>query len=168
MISKKKPNSNFINLSSAIYNRDSYDKTMCVEMEEIDFIISLESIMIDDDDKDSLYKLIGSCYSSIFDKEFINDIEGLTIEDYKDICVYHEERNTFSGLEYYILRHLNDCHIQMFRDDVKSGRLNSIIKLAVSKGNLIVQLFPKKSTDDCPVSYCFTLLYFHHLSLQRF
>ena len=166
MISKKKPNSNFINLSSAIYNRDSYDKTMCVEMEEIDFIISLESIMIDDD-KDNLYKLIGSCYSSIFDKEFINDIEGLTIEDYKDICVYHEERNTFSGLEYYILRHLNDCHIQMFRDDVKSGRLNSIIKLAVSKGNLIVQLFPKKSTDDCPVSYCFSLLYLVLLHLYK-
>ena len=166
-MSKKKPNSNFINLSSAIYNSSSQDKTMYVEMEEIDFIISIESIMIDNDDKDNLYKLIGSSYSSIFDEEFINDIEGLTIEDYKDICVYHRKRNTFSGIEYYILRHLKDYHIKMFRDDVRNGRLNSIMKLAVSKGNLIVKLFPKKSSDDCPVSYCFSLLYLVLLHLYK-
>ena len=153
-MSKKKPNSNFINLSSYIYNTSFNDKTMCVEMEEIDFIIGIESIMIDNDNKDNLYKLIGSSYGSIFNKEFIDDIEGLTIEDYKDICVYNKDRNSFIGLEYYILRHLKDYHIKMFRDDVKNGRLNSIIKLAVSKGNLIVKLFPKKSSDDCPVSYC--------------
>ena len=64
-MSKKKPNSNFINLPSSIYNSSFNNETMCVEMEEIDFIISLESIMIDNDDKDNLYKLIGSSYSSI-------------------------------------------------------------------------------------------------------
>ena len=61
-MSKKKPNSNFINLSSAIYNSSSHDKTMCVEMEEIDFIIGIESIMIDGNDKNNLYKLISSSY----------------------------------------------------------------------------------------------------------
>ena len=55
---------NFIDLSEFIYNRHAHDKTMCVSVSEIDFVISIESFINSDDDRDKFLKLVKYNYTS--------------------------------------------------------------------------------------------------------
>lgn len=153
----------FIDLSNIIYNRHTHDKNMSAVVSEINFMVGLESIIHDANDKKELCNLIDSNYNSLFSVEFINEIKNLKEEDYKSICCYYyNEKNKckkFYGLEYHILRYLKDYHLSVFKDDISNGRLNKIIKLDVRKDNLIVKVFPKNSTDDNSVSYTISLFY---------
>ena len=57
---------NFINLSNFLYNRHTHDKTMFVNVSEIDFVTSVESIINSSDDKDKFFELVKLNYSSLF------------------------------------------------------------------------------------------------------
>ena len=96
---------NFIDLSEFIYNRHTHDKTMCVSVSEIDFVISIESFINSDDDRDKFLKLVKYNYGSLLNTSVFEDIKSLTKDDLIKICVYNPITDTFSGLEYYMLRH---------------------------------------------------------------
>ncbi len=152
---------NFIDLSNFLYNRHTHDKTMFVEVPEIDFVISVESIIDSSNVKDKFFELVKLNYCSLFDTSVSEDIKSLTKEDLIEICDYNYINDSFNGLEYYILRHLKDSHINKCIEDLRAKRLNKLIKLSVSKSNLIVKVFPSKvlGTEN-QVSYCVSLLYF--------
>jgi len=154
-------------LSSFIYNRHTHDKSMYVGVSEINFIVGLDNILLNNKDKDKLRNLIYSNHMDLFDTEFINEIRGLTKEDFKSICKYHYKKDTFSGLEYFVLRHLIDYHIKEFEMDMVCDRLDEVIKLSVSKDNLVVKVFPTKSQSDNPVSYTVSLLYLVLMHLYK-
>lgn len=165
--SSNKKNNKFIDLSSFIYNREAHDKTMCVDVSKINFMIGIDSILNNNEDRNKLYQIIKSDYSTLFNKEFTKQIRSLNKEDFKRICNYHNTKDSFSGLEFYILKHLRDYHLSKFQEDMRRGNLSKIIKLCVSKGNLIVKVFPSKSTDDNPVSYTISLLYLVLMHLYK-
>lgn len=162
-----KKNNKFIELSKAIYNRTRHDKTMCVEVGEVNVMVSVESILNSNSDRKKLYQLIHSDYSVLFDSELIEGIRSYSKQDFIDTCIYHVDRDSFSGLEFYILKHLIDYHLDIFEEDLRSGRLNKIVKLSVEKGNIIVKVFPSKCTNDNPVSYTISLLYLVLMHLYK-
>ena len=151
---------NVIDLSEFIYNRHTHDKTMFVNVSEIDFVISVESVIDSGNDKDKLFELVKLNYSSLFDTNVSEDIKSLTKKDLIEICDYNYIDDSFNGLEYHILRHLKDSHINKCIEDLRAKRLDKLIKLSVSNGNLIVKVFPSKvlGTEN-QVSYCVSLLY---------
>ena len=106
---------NFIDLSEFIYNRHNHDKTMCVSVSEIDFVISIESFINSDDDRDKFLKLVKYNYSSLLNTSVFEDIKSLTKDDLIKICVYNPITDTFSGLEYYMLRHFITLLSRMLR-----------------------------------------------------
>lgn len=163
----KKQYSTLMDSSLLIYNREAHDKTMCADVGEINFMVSIKSIINSNHDREKLCQLIKSSYGSLFNKEFIEEIRCLSKEDFISVCIYHPLEDTFSGLEYYILKHLIDSHIEKFIEDMRSGDINKIIKLCVSKDNLIVKVFPAKSKDDNQVSYTISLLYLVLLHLYK-
>lgn len=135
---------NFINLSNFLYNRHTHDKTMFVNVSEIDFVTSVESIINSSDDKDKFFELVKLNYSSLFGTSVNEEIKSLTKKDLIEICDYNYIDDSFNGLEYYIIRHLKDSHIDKCIEDLRAKRLDKLIKLSVSKGNLIVKVFPSK------------------------
>lgn len=152
---------NFINLSNFLYNRHTHDKTMFVNVSEIDFVTSVESIINSSDDKDKFFELVKLNYSSLFGTSVNEEIKSLTKKDLIEICDYNYIDDSFGGLEYYILRHLMDSHIDKCIEDLRAKRLDKLIKLSVSKDNLIVKVFPSKVLEvENQVSYCVSLLYF--------
>ncbi|MCX4275016.1 MAG: hypothetical protein OSJ27_04435 [Candidatus Gastranaerophilales bacterium] len=152
---------NFINLSNFLYNRHTHDKTMFVNVSEIDFVTSVESIINSSDDKDKFFELVKLNYSSLFGTSVNEEIKSLTKKDLIEICDYNYIDDSFNGLEYYIIRHLKDSHIDKCIEDLRAKRLDKLIKLSVSKGNLIVKVFPSKVLEvENQVSYCVSLLYF--------
>lgn len=150
----------FIDLSEFIYNRHTHDKTMFVNVSEIDSVISVEGIIDSGNVKDKLFELVKLNYCSLFDTSVSEEIKSLTKEDLIEICDYNYIDDSFSGLEYYILRHLKDSHINKCIEDLRAKRLDKLIRVCVSKGNLIVRVFPSKvlGTEN-QVSYCVSLLY---------
>lgn len=151
---------NFIDLSNFLYNRHTHDKTMFVNVSEIDFVVSVENIIDSGNDKDKLFELVKLNYCSLFDTSVSEEIKSLTKEDLIEICDYNYINDSFNGLEYYILRHLKDSHINKCIEDLRAKRLDKLIKLSVSKGNLIIKVFPSKVLDtENQVSYCVSLLY---------
>ena len=159
---------NFIDLSEFIYNRYTHDKTMCVSVSEIDFVISIESFINSDDDRDKFLKLVKYNYSSLLNTSVFEDIKSLTKDDLIKICVYNPITDTFSGLEYYMLRHFMDSDIDGCIRDIRTRRLEKLIKLSVSKDNLIIKVFPNKVLDvENKVSYCVSLLYLVMLHIYK-
>lgn len=159
---------NFIDLSEFIYNRHNHDKTMCVSVPEIDFVISIESFINSDDDRDKFLKLVKYNYSSLLNTSVFEDIKSLTKDDLIKICVYNPITDTFSGLEYYMLRHFMDSDIDECIRDIRTRRLEKLIKLSVSKDNLIIKVFPNKVLDiENKVSYCVSLLYLVMLHIYK-
>ena len=151
---------NFIDLSNFLYNRHTHDKTMFVEVSEIDFVVNVESIIDSSNVKDKFFELVKLNYSSLFGTSVSEDIKFLTKGDLIEICDYNYTSDSFNGLEYYILRHLKDSHINKCIEDLRAKRLDKLIRVCVSKGNLIVKVFPSKvlGTEN-QVSYCVSLLY---------
>ena len=159
---------NFIDLSEFIYNRHTHDKTMCVSVSEIGFVISIESFINSDDDRDKFLKLVKYNYSSLLNTSVFEDIKSLTKDDLIKICVYNSITDTFSGLEYYMLRHFMDSDIDGCIRDIRTRRLEKLIKLSVSKDNLIIKVFPNKVLDvENKVSYCVSLLYLVMLHIYK-
>lgn len=159
---------NFIDLSEFIYNRHTHDKTMCVSVSEIDFVISIESFINSDDDRDKFLKLVKYNYGSLLNTSVFEDIKSLTKDDLIKICVYNPITDTFSGLEYYMLRHFMDSDIDGCIRDIRTRRLEKLIKLSVSKDNLIIKVFPNKVLDvENKVSYCVSLLYLVMLHIYK-
>lgn len=151
---------NFINLSNFLYNRHTHDKTMFVNVSEIDFVTSVESIINSSDDKDKFFELVKLNYSSLFGTSVNEEIKSLTKKDLIEICDYNYIDDSFNGLEYYILRHLKDSHINKCIEDLRAKRLDKLIKVSVSKDNLIIKVFPSKVLEvENQVSYCVSLLY---------
>lgn len=157
----------FIELSKAIYNRERHDKTMCVEVGEVNVMVSVKSILNSNSDREKLYKLIHSDYSILFDRKLIERIRCYSKQDFIDTCIYHVDSDNFSGLEYYVLRHLIDYHLDIFEEDFRSGKLNNIIKVCVSKDNLVVKVFPSKCVDGNSVSYTISLIYLVLMHLYK-
>ena len=157
----------FIELSNAIYNKGNHDKTMCVEVGEVNVMVSVKSILNSNIDREKLYKLIHSDYSVFFDRKLIERIRCYSKQDFIDTCIYHVNSDNFSGLEYYVLRHLIDYHLDMFEEDLRSGKLNNIIKVCVSKDNLVVKVFPSKCVDGNSVSYTISLIYLVLMHLYK-
>lgn len=157
----------YIDLSQAIYNRNTHDKSMCVEVVEINSMISIESILKNNKDREKLYSLVNSSYCSLFKKEFMRSIEELNKEDLKKLCNYSSESDTFWGNEYRVLRLILKDYLKELKRDIKADRLNNILKLSISKDEtkLIVKLFPNKSTAKDPVLYAQSLLYLVLFSL---
>lgn len=150
----------FIDLSEFIYNRHTHDKTMFVNVSGIDFVISVESIIDSSKDRNKFFELVKLNYSSLFGTSVSEDIKSLTKKDFVEICDYNYIDDSFSGLEYYILRHLMDSYIDKCIKDLKAKRLDKLIKVSVSKDNLIVKVFPSKVLEvENQVSYCVSLLY---------
>lgn len=134
---------------------------MFVNVSEIDFVTSVESIINSSDDKDKFFELVKLNYSSLFGTSVNEEIKSLTKKDLIEICDYNYIDDSFGGLEYYILRHLMDSHIDKCIEDLRAKRLDKLIKLSVSKDNLIVKVFPSKVLEvENQVSYCVSLLYF--------
>ena len=159
---------NFVDLSEFIYNRHAHDKTMCVSVSEIDFVIGIESFLNSISDREKFLELVKLNYSSLLSTSVLEDIKSLTKDDLKKICVYNPITDTFSGLEYYMLRHFKDSHIDECISDMRTQRLEKLIKLGVSKGNLIVQVFPSKALyTENNVSYCISLLYLVLLHIYK-
>ncbi len=159
---------NFIDLSNFLYNRHTHDKTMFVKVSEIDFMVSVENIINSSKDRDKFFELVKLNYSSLFGTSVSEEIKSLTKKDLIKICDYNYIDDSFSGLEYYILRHLMDSHIDKCIEDLRAKRLDKLIKLSVSKGNLIVKVFPSKVLDtENQVSYCVSLLYFVLLHIHK-
>lgn len=150
----------FIDLSNFLYNRHTHDKTKFVKVSEIDFVVSVENIINSSNDRDNFFELVKLNYSSLFGTSVSEEIKSSTKKDFVEICNYNYIDDSFSGLESYILRHLKDSHIDKCIEDLKAKRLDKLIKLSVSKGNLIVKVFPSKvlGTEN-QVSYCVSLLY---------
>ena len=166
---KQKDTRQFTELSDLLYsNRHTHDKSFYLSVDEIDFTIGINSILNEKEDKEKLYELIRSNYYVLFDLQFVERIKALTEEDFKEVCVYNFIKDRYSGLEYHVLRHLVDYHLNVFERDLGSGKLRDILKLKTEKGNLIVQCFPVKSTDDTPVSYLISLLYLVLLHLYKY
>lgn len=159
---------NFIDLSNFLYNRYTHDKTMFVEVSEIDFVVSVESIIDSGNNRKKFFELVKLNYSSLFGTSVSEEIKSLTKKDFVEICNYNYIDDSFSGLEYYILRHLKDSHINKCIEDLRTKRLDKLIKLSVSKGNLIVKVFPSKALEvENQVSYCVSLLYFVLLHIYK-
>lgn len=157
----------YIDLSQAIYNRNTHDKSMCVEVVEINSMISIESILKNNKDREKLYNLVNSSYCSLFKKEFMRSIEELNKEDLKKLCNYSYKCDTFGGYEYRVLRLIQEDYLKELKRDIKADRLNNILKLFISidETKLIVKLFPNKSTAKDPVLYAQSLLYLVLFSL---
>jgi hypothetical protein len=152
-----KKNINLRNLSSFIYNRHTHDKSMFVNVPEINFMIGIDNICIDKTSRDSL-----TSYLNILNQVYsinLNDIREFTKEDMKEICRYIPNTDSFFSLEYYILRHLIDYHLNNYERDLKSGTFDNIIKLSVSNDKLIVKVFPSETIAHNQVSYTISLLY---------
>lgn len=159
---------NFIDLSNFLYNRHTHDKTMFVNVSKIDFVTSVESIVDSGNDKDKLFELVKLNYSSLFGTSVSEEIKSLTKKDLIEICNYNYIYDSFSGLEYYILRHLKDSHINKYIEDLRTKRLDKLIKLSVSNGNLIVKVFPSKAVGtENQVSYCVSSLYLVLLHIYK-
>lgn len=73
-------NNKFIDLSNAIYNRHTHDKSVSVDMGEIQCMISVGTIC-GSDNIENLQQLISN-YGSLFDTEFVNEIQDLSKEDF--------------------------------------------------------------------------------------
>ena len=141
---------------------------MCVSVSEIDFVISIESFINSDDDRDKFLKLVKYNYGSLLNTSVFEDIKSLTKDDLIKICVYNPITDTFSGLEYYMLRHFMDSDIDGCIRDIRTRRLEKLIKLSVSKDNLIIKVFPNKVLDvENKVSYCVSLLYLVMLHIYK-
>lgn len=141
---------------------------MFVKVSEIDFMVSVENIINSSKDRDKFFELVKLNYSSLFGTSVSEEIKSLTKKDLIKICDYNYIDDSFSGLEYYILRHLMDSHIDKCIEDLRAKRLDKLIKLSVSKGNLIVKVFPSKVLDtENQVSYCVSLLYFVLLHIHK-
>ena len=111
----------YIDLSQAIHNRNTHDKSMCVEVVEINSMISIESILKNNKDREKLYSLVNSSYCSLFKKEFMRSIEELNKEDLKKLCNYSYKCDTFWGYEYRVLRLiLKDYLKELKRDTMKN------------------------------------------------
>ena len=155
--------SKFIDSTSYIYNRNTHDKTVCVSVAEIQCMISVGTIC-GSDNIENLQQLMSN-YGSLFDTDFVNEIQELSKEDLIRICNYHYNEDRFSGTEFMVLMNLVNFHIEEFRKDIRNGNLNDIVKLSVSMDtntgeyNLIVKLYPSKSTAVEPVLYVRSLLY---------
>lgn len=150
----------FIDLSEFIYNRHTHDKTMFVNVAEIDFVISVESIIDSGNNRKKFFELVKLNYCSLFDTSVNEEIKSLTKKDLIEICDYNYINDSFSGLEYYILRHLMDSHIDKCIENLRAKRLDKLIKVSVSRDNLIVKVFPSKVLEvENQVSYCVSLLY---------
>lgn len=141
---------------------------MFVEVSEIDFVVSVENIIDSSKDRNKFFELVKLNYSSLFGTSVSEEIKSLTKKDLIEICDYNYRDDSFSGLEYYILRHLMDSHIDKCIEDLRVKRLDKLIKLNVSKGNLIVKVFPSKVLEvENQVSYCVSLLYFVLLHIHK-
>ena len=155
--------SKFIDSTSYIYNRNTHDKTVCVDVGEIQCMISVGTIC-GNDNVEKLQQLISN-YGSLFDTEFVKEIQELSKKDLISICNYRYKEDTFSGIEFVVLMNLIKFHIEEFKKDIRTGNLNNIVKLCVSKDtnteeyNLVVKLYPSKSTAKEPVIYVQSLLY---------
>ena len=79
--------SKFIDSTSYIYNRHTHDKSVSVDMGEIQCMISVGTIC-GSDNIENLQQLISN-YGSLFDTEFVNEIQDLSKEDFIRICNYH-------------------------------------------------------------------------------
>ena len=98
---------------------------MCVSVSEIDFVISIESFINSDDDRDKFLKLVKYNYGSLLNTSVFEDIKSLTKDDLIKICVYNPITDTFSGLEYYMLRHFMDSDIDgCIRDQTYTNLLS--------------------------------------------
>lgn len=156
--------SKFIDSTSYIYNRNTHDKSVSVDMGEIQCMISVGTIC-SSENIEKLQQLISNNYHSLFDLEFVDEITTLSKEELISICNYHYKEDTFSGTEAIVLSSLYHFHIEEFRRDLISGRLNDILELCVSKDNnsgeynLVVKLYPSNSTAKDPVTYTRDLLY---------
>lgn len=155
----KRKNRNLKDLSSFIYNRHTQDKTMCVSVSEINFMIGIGNICREETSKETLKSYTDTDTLSLFCSINVEDIKNFKEEDFKEICDYFSNTDIFFGMEYYILRHLIDYHLEDYEKDLRSGRLNEIIKLSVSKDNLIIKVFPAETTENNQVSYTISLLY---------
>ena len=154
-------NSKFIDLSYYQYNRNSHDKSMFVNVSEIDFMIAIDSFLFNSKDKEKFIRMVRSSYSSLFNCGLVKELEVLT----KSILDKH-----FKGyyrLEYCVLSHIVQYHLKEFKKDLRSGNIDKLIELCVSKDNLIVKVYQKYSTDDNPVSYTISLLYLVILHLHK-
>lgn len=160
-MSKKKSNSNFIDLSYYQYNRNNHDKSMFIKMSEIDFIIAIDSFLISSNDRERFNRIIRSGNSSLFNCGLVEEIEVLT----KDIL--NKYFVGYYGLDYCVLSHILQYHLKEFRKDLKSGNIDKLIELCVSNDNLIVKVYPKYSTDNNPASYTISLLYLMILHLHK-
>lgn len=166
-------NSNFIDSTSYIYNRNTRDKTVRADVGEIQCMISV-GIICGNDNVEKLYQLISGNYGSLFDTKFAEEIQALNKEDLIRICNYHYKEDTFSGVEFVILMKLIKFHIEEFKKDLRTGNLNNIVKLSVSKDinteeyNLVVKLYPSMSTTAEPVMYVQSLLYLVLFHLYKY
>ena len=115
--------SKFIDSTSYIYNRNTHDKSVSIDMGEIQCMISVGTIC-GSENIEKLQQLISNNYHSLFDLEFVDEITTLSKEELISICNYHYKEDTFSGTEAIVLSSLYHFHIEEFRRDLISGRLN--------------------------------------------
>lgn len=185
-----KESHNFIDLSFSQYNRHTHDHFSSIEVAEINFIVSLSSIIASPHDREIICSLVtNNSIDTLFDEEVIEAIKEFDSEDdyvfpcrctllasYEDNEVNGEVKytNNYIGADYYILRHLKDRHICQFEDDVASNRLKEVMKVEVGKDkvkveeNLIIKVYPTKSSySGNPVSYTISLLYLLLFSLYK-
>lgn len=154
-------NNKFIDLSNAIYNRHTHDKSMFVDVGEINCMIGIESIICSDSDRKMLYELISGNYCTLFDTNFVRSIIRLKKKDFIRICNYCYKDDTFSGMEFVVLKLLKKYHLKEFKRDVRAGSINKILELFISEDEtkLIVKVHTNKCTADEPVLYAQSLLY---------
>ena len=164
----KRKKRKFKDLSSFVYNRHSHDKSMFVNVSEINFMIGIDNICVEKTYRETLISYGNTEILSLMDSLNIEDIRNFKEEDFKEICSYFPNTDRFFGMEYSILRHLIDSHLEDYKRDLRSGRLNEIIKLSVSKDNLIIKVFPSKTTANKQVSYTVSLLYLLLFQLYGF
>ena len=154
-------NSKFTDLSYYQYDRNSHDKSMFVNVSEIDFMIAIDSFLFNSKDKEKFIRIVRSSYSSLFNCGLVKELEVLTKS------ILDEHFKGYYRLEYCVLSHIVQYHLKEFKKDLRSGNIDKLIELCVSKGNLIVKVYPKYSTDDNPVSYTISLLYLVILHLHK-
>ncbi len=102
---------------------------MFVNVSEIDFVVSVENIINSSNNRDNFFELVKLNYSSLFGTRVSEEIKSLAKEDLIEICDYNYIDDSFSGLEYYILRHLKDSHINKCIEDLRTKRLQQLMFL---------------------------------------
>lgn len=127
-----------------MYNRLAHDKSVLVNVFQINFMIEIKNICIEESSKEVLNSYVNTDILNLMCSINLNDIRNFKEEDFKKICSYFPNTDKFFGKEYYILRHLIDYHLEEYNRDLKSNKLKEIIKLSVSKDNLIIKVFPSE------------------------